>query len=136
MKEEEIRFPLLVDESRLTVRQGKPTCDGCVAHCCRYVAVEIESPRSKWQLDQIRWMLLHENVSVYVGTDRHWYVEFRTRCKALGPDNRCTIYEDRPDLCRHYKVETCPVWATGKTHVVRFDSEPAFAAYLALPPDQ
>ena len=114
----------------------KPTCDGCVAHCCRYVAVEIETPRSRWQIDQVRWLLLHENVAVYIGTDRRWYVEFRTRCRALGDDHRCTIYEDRPDLCRAYEVKTCPRWAAGQSHLVRFESDRAYADYLALPPSE
>ena len=134
------RASISVDEgppARIPLRQARRyPCDGCIAHCCRYVAVEIERPRSHWQFDQIRWMLLHENVSVYVGSDRHWYVEFRTRCRALGDDYRCQIYEDRPDLCREYKVETCPRWTAGESHIVRFDSEPAFAAYLALPPGE
>jgi Fe-S-cluster containining protein len=111
----------------------KPTCDGCVAHCCRYVSVEIETPRAQWQRDQVRWLLLHENVSVYVGTDRHWYVEFRTKCKALGDDHRCGIYEQRPDLCRGYETRTCPRWAEGLGHLVRFDAEREYAEYLALP---
>jgi uncharacterized protein len=111
-----------------------PTCEGCIAHCCRYVAVEIERPRAHWQLDQIRWLLLHENVSVYLGTDRKWYVEFRTKCRELGDDHRCNIYAERPDLCAAYEVKTCPRWATGAAHVVRFESAKAFADYLALPP--
>ncbi|HEV8480703.1 MAG TPA: YkgJ family cysteine cluster protein [Candidatus Eisenbacteria bacterium] len=120
----------------LPISLGKitPTCDGCIAHCCRYVAVEIERPRANWQLDQIRWLLLHENVSVYLGTDRKWYVEFRTKCRELGDDHRCNIYAARPDLCAAYEVKTCPRWATGAAHVVRFESDKAFAEYLALPP--
>jgi Fe-S-cluster containining protein len=114
----------------------KPTCDGCVAHCCRYVAVEIQTPRARWQVDQVHWLLLHENVAVYVGTDRHWYVEFRTRCRELGDDHRCRIYAQRPDLCRAYEVKTCPRWASGLGHLVRFDSAQAYADYLALPPSQ
>lgn len=114
----------------------KPTCDGCIAHCCRYVSVEIESPRAAWQRDQVRWLLLHENVAVFVGNDRHWYVEFRTKCKELGDDHRCGIYETRPDLCRAYEVNTCPRWASGLGHIARFESEREYAAYLALPPDQ
>lgn len=114
----------------------KPTCEGCVAHCCRYVAVEIETPRSRWQIDQVRWLLLHENVSVYVGTDRHWFVEFRTKCRELGDDHRCGIYEERPDLCRQYEVTTCPRWASGLGHVVRFESAREYEDYLALPPSK
>jgi len=118
----------------LSLAKITPTCDGCVAHCCRYVAVEIETPRSRWQFDQVRWLLLHENVAVYVGTDRRWYVEFRTKCRALGDDHRCTIYPERPDLCRAYEVKTCPRWASGKAYLVRFESDREYADYLALPP--
>jgi Fe-S-cluster containining protein len=114
----------------------KPTCDGCVAHCCRYVAVEIETPRAHWQKDQVRWLLLHENVAVYMGTDRHWYVEFRTKCRELQDDNRCGTYETRPDLCRAYEAKTCPRWAEGLGHVVRFESAREYADYLALPAAQ
>lgn len=124
--------------TRLRLRDAapKPTCDGCIAHCCRYVSVEIDKPRAHWQNDQIRWMLLHENVAVYVGNDRHWYVEFRTRCKELQEDNRCGVYDHRPDLCQSYDIETCPRWGTGAAHVVRFESAREFEDFLALPPDR
>ena len=90
---------------------GKPTCQGCVAHCCRYVAVEIDKPDTKWQYDQILWMLVHENVAVYIEADGEWYVEFKTKCSARGEANLCKIYEDRPRLCRDYSNETCGVWS-------------------------
>ena len=121
---------------RLRTAEDQPTCAGCVAHCCRYVAVEIDRPRAHWQNDQIRWMLLHENVSVYVGNDRHWYVEFRTRCRALQDDNRCGVYDHRPDLCQAYEIKQCPRWGTGPAHVVRFDSVREFEDFLALPPSR
>ena len=113
-----------------------PTCDGCVAHCCRYVAVEIERPRVRRQYDQIRWMLLHQNVAVFVGSDRRWYVEFRTRCRELQGDGRCASYHDRPDLCRNYEVDACPVWGDGAPHVVRFESAQSFSDYVALSPGE
>ena len=84
----------------------------------------------------MRWLLLHENIAVYMGTDRHWYVEFRTKCKELGEDHRCGIYEQRPDLCRAYEVTTCPRWASGLGHIVRFDTDRQYAEYLALPREE
>lgn len=109
---------------------GKPTCTGCVAHCCRYVSVEIDTPDTKWQYDQILWMLLHENVSVYVEHDGLYYVEFRTRCGELDEANLCNHYETRPRLCREYSNETCPVWNEGSPHRVRWDDAESYAAYL------
>lgn len=109
---------------------GKPTCQGCVAHCCRYIAVEIDKPDTKWQYDQILWMLVHENVAVYVETDGEWFVEFKTKCGALGEANLCTIYEDRPRLCRDYSNETCPVWGEGTPYRARWEDAPSFAAWL------
>jgi Fe-S-cluster containining protein len=140
MQDEKSTFATAVIDApaspRLKLRSSAPvqTCEGCPAHCCRYVAVEIDKPRAHWQNDQIRWMLLHENVAVYVGNDRHWYVEFRTRCRALQDDGRCGTYETRPDLCRDYEISTCPRWATGSPHLVRFESARAFEDFLALPP--
>lgn len=32
------------------------------------------------------------------------YETWALTCPKLGPDGRCTIYEDRPDLCRRYEA--------------------------------
>lgn len=109
---------------------GKPTCEGCVAHCCRYVCVEIDRPRAKWQYDQIHWMLLHEGVSVFVSPEGLWYTEFQARCSQLTADNRCARYDRRPNLCRSYETDACPVWHAGEAHRIRFDDAASFAAYL------
>ena len=108
---------------------GKPTCQGCVAHCCRYISVEIDTPNTKWQYDQILWMLLHENVSIYV-EEGEWFVEFQSRCRALNESNLCSIYPDRPKVCRDYSNETCSVWSESDPKDLRFDSAQAFAEYL------
>ncbi|MBI5838122.1 MAG: YkgJ family cysteine cluster protein [Candidatus Eisenbacteria bacterium] len=108
----------------------RPTCDGCVAHCCRYVSVEIDRPEAKWQHDQIRWMLVHENISVYVNPDGDWFVEFKTRCGELGEDNLCRSYERRPDLCRRYEPDACPVWSTEPAHRHEFHTADEYTAWL------
>jgi Fe-S-cluster containining protein len=109
---------------------GAPTCEGCPAHCCRYISVEIDRPDTKWQYDQIRWMLVHQNISVYVDHDGDWFVEFKTRCRELGEDNLCRSYERRPDLCRKYEAEECPVWNPGSPHKHEFKTEAEFTAWL------
>jgi Fe-S-cluster containining protein len=125
-----LRLNPTLDPATWRAAGGKPTCTGCVAHCCRYVSVEIDTPDTKWQYDQILWMLIHENVSVYVEHDGLYYVEFRTRCSALDEANLCKIYENRPRLCREYSNETCPVWNEGSPHRVRWEDPESYAAYL------
>lgn len=118
------------DPKRWLAAGGKPTCQGCVAHCCRYITVEIDKPEAKWQYDQIYWMLLHQDVSVYQELSGEWFVEFTTRCSALNERNLCSIYEDRPQLCRDYSNESCQVWNNDPLYKVHFADAESFARYL------
>lgn len=79
-------------------------CDHCDARCCRYIATEIDRPRSKRDYDHIRWFLLHRNVAVYVDRSGQWFVEFRTPCRELQADHRCRSYARRPDICRKHNT--------------------------------
>ena len=76
------------------------TCTACEAACCRYVATQIDEPDTKNDYDNIRWYLLHRDVSVFVDHDDDWYIEFTTPCEALDDQHLCTIYGQRPRLCR------------------------------------
>ncbi len=80
-----------------------PNCD---AKCCRYVAIVIDTPRSKHDFENIRWFVSHENVLVYKDKDGDWLVEFTTPCKHLD-GCMCSIYEKRPQICRDYDPESC-----------------------------
>lgn len=95
-------------------------CRECDGKCCKYVAVEIDGPFSKDDVDAIKWYVSHENVTVYLDNDDEWMVEFMTRCKYLGEDNRCTNYENRSDICRDYKHDECEMFGEGSTHKVIF----------------
>ncbi|MGD2109966.1 MAG: YkgJ family cysteine cluster protein [Phycisphaerae bacterium] len=85
---------------------GSILCEHCAAACCRYLALPIDKPTTKRDFDDIRWYLMHEGVSVFV-EDGDWYVQYQTRCKNLGSDNRCTIYETRPEICAEYEPNGC-----------------------------
>jgi hypothetical protein len=108
----------------------KPTCDGCVAHCCRYISIEIDRPDTKWQYDQIRWMLLHGGISVGVNAENEWYVEIQARCEELDERNMCRSYLTRPQLCEDYSNEECPVWSPGSAYEFEFKTEAEFTAWL------
>ena len=83
------------------------TCRECGAKCCRYFCFEIDEPDDYEEFEDIRWYLLHEGVSVHIEDNDDWYMTIANRCKALASDNRCTIYDDRPKICRAYSHETC-----------------------------
>ena len=39
--------------------------------------------------------------------DESWYLCVHTVCKHLEHDNRCGIYETRPQICRDYTTDAC-----------------------------
>jgi Fe-S-cluster containining protein len=81
-------------------------CDFCTAKCCRYFALQIDKPRKREDFDYIRWYLLHDYATVFID-DGAWYLLVHSDCKHLQPDNRCGIYETRPQICRDYSTQNC-----------------------------
>lgn len=66
----------------------------------------MDKPTTKRDYDDIRWYLMHEGVSVFV-EEGDWFVQYQTRCRNLGADNLCGIYETRPEICREYEPGAC-----------------------------
>lgn len=96
----------LIPFRREDLKPGEVLCDHCTAKCCKYFAMPMERPANRKDYDFIRWFLLHEQASAFV-EDRTWYLLVHTRCKHLQPDNRCGIYETRPQICREYTTADC-----------------------------
>ena len=92
--------------SRADVPPGDSLCDHCTAKCCRYFALPIEEPYDYADFEYLRWYLLHGRASVFVEEDT-WYLLVHTVCKHLQNDNRCGIYETRPQICRDYSTDEC-----------------------------
>lgn len=87
--------------------RNKELCHQC-DECCRYVAVEIDRPKTKTDYDHLIWQLLHDNVNVYVDWENDWYVEFITPCSALDKKTKlCRIYNNRPKICRDFHQNDC-----------------------------
>jgi len=82
------------------------TCQECGGKCCRYFCFQIDEPQSYEELDDVRWYLCHEGVSVHID-EGQWYIAIQNRCKMLTEHNRCRIYEDRPLVCRGYSPDNC-----------------------------
>jgi len=87
--------------------KNSKTCDGCEGNCCKYVAIEIDTPKSRKDFEDIKWYVIHKNIQVYVEEDGTWNIEFLTPCEYLDGNNQCEIYETRPKICREYDYEEC-----------------------------
>ena len=100
-----IRLPVAPDPDAIPVH---PNCARCPAMCCNYVSTEIDVPTTKREVDIIRWYLMHAGVRVYC-EDRtgSWFVQFMARCRFLGENNLCGIYETRPQICRDLQANEC-----------------------------
>jgi uncharacterized protein len=91
---------------REDVRAGESLCDHCVAKCCRYFALPLDTPKRRKDFDTLRWFLLHEHTSIFV-EKKTWYLQVHTSCRQLQDDNRCGIYETRPRICREHSTADC-----------------------------
>ncbi len=81
-------------------------CNHCRAKCCRYFAFPIDKP-SDWQdFDYLRWYLMHERASVFI-EEGCWYLLVHNPCQHLREDQRCDIYDTRPQICRDYTTQDC-----------------------------
>jgi Fe-S-cluster containining protein len=86
---------------------GKKSCDKCKGMCCKYVAMEIDTPKTKKDFENIKWFVCHKNVNVFVDKENKWNIEFLTPCEFLGKNNLCLAYKRRPKICRDYSQEEC-----------------------------
>ena len=70
-------------------------CAICRGACCETIVIPLSA-----DADTNRWVLLH-GIS-QGGILSSVKVSLNCRCTALTVEGACSIYEDRPDLCRIY----------------------------------
>lgn len=108
-------------------------CFDC-AKCCTYVAVEIDTPTTSKEYDQIVWYLYHQGVEVFVDWDDAWHVLFRTRCEQLTSAGLCGVYAGRPAICKDFDWRECEqrfTPADGPPDKHAWTTADAFLAWLA-----
>src|SRR5205085_1343670 len=81
-------------------------CTYCTAKCCRYFALPLEKPTELKDFEYMRWFLLHHGATMFT-EEGTWYLLQHSECRHLQPDNRCGIYDTRPQICREYTTEDC-----------------------------
>jgi Fe-S-cluster containining protein len=106
MQEALMPLPRILKPKRDELKPGECLCDHCTAKCCRYFALPIDEPTTRKDYDYMRWFLLHDRASIFTD-DETWYLLVHTECRHLQADNRCAIYETRPQICREYTTNDC-----------------------------
>ncbi len=91
---------------KLTAKETEKTCLECSAICCKDLAVMITRPRSKEDIEELKWQLHFDTVKVFIRNHR-WHVLTRGRCIYLNRRNLCDIYERRSDKCREHAPPDC-----------------------------
>ncbi len=92
--------------NREELKPDEVLCDYCSAKCCHYFALPIETPTSPKEFEYLRWYIMHGKATVFTEDD-DWYLLVHNACDHLQSDNRCGIYETRPQICRDYSTKDC-----------------------------
>lgn len=95
-----------VTVKREDLKSGEVLCEYCTAKCCHYFALPIETPTVLKDYEYVRWYMLHGETTIFCEDD-DWYLMVYNTCDHLRPDNRCGIYETRPQICRDYSTKDC-----------------------------
>lgn len=97
-------------------------CDVCISpgHCCRSLALSGGDHRGHFNdvMPQGKAVLLAIDFKMpFRPTHQDENGVWRWTCPALAPDGRCSIYDDRPHLCRDFSPGSDPLCV----HYVPFD---------------
>ena len=106
-------------------------CKKCSAMCCKYIALEIDTPESRDEYENIRWYLAHHGVSVFV-EKKKWYVSFAGECRHIDKNNMCSIYEKRPKICRKYTTEGCDRTSNEYDYQYHFTDDKQMEEYMKV----
>lgn len=100
---EDAKLDALVRQTTDSVWQ-QIDCTTC-AHCCRTLQIEVDATdieRLAARLQMTVDTFTQRYVVVAEDIDGRWQHFAAKPCPFLGQDNRGTVYEDRPQVCRGY----------------------------------
>jgi Fe-S-cluster containining protein len=104
-------------------------CKNC-GTCCNHIALEIDDPEDKEDIENLKWYLCHEDVWVFIDDDG-WNLQFNTPCKYRDEDeSKCTNYEKRPDICKEYSSVDCECNGLGQSFNELFTSVQELEDYI------
>ena len=103
------------------------SCEKCTAICCHNLAMDITRPRTKHDKELLRWYLFYNTVNIYI-KDHRWHLLMEARCIYLTKKSRCSIYPQRPQVCRDHSINECE--RTGEWYDVLIKTPEEFDAYF------
>lgn len=110
----------------------KALCHKCIGLCCRYVALPIDTPKTRGDFDDIRWYLTHKGVTIFV-EKKSWYVSVDNTCRHLSAkDYRCKIYDKRPRICKGYKHVDCELTKGEYDYDLYFTNDRQMEEYMKV----
>jgi Fe-S-cluster containining protein len=117
-----------------TNASGRPVidkCKRCNGACCRYITVQMPTPGSMEEFDGLLWQMYHRDIKLFKDVDG-WHLLIYTPCLNLAKNGRCTIYDDRPNVCRRHTSEHCEYdESITDSAALYFDDAAALDAYCA-----
>jgi Fe-S-cluster containining protein len=102
-------------------------CLECESLCCKDLAVMITRPRSRAEIDELKWQLHFDTVRVFIRNHR-WHLLTKGRCIYLSPENLCTIYDCRSEICREHQPPNCERY--GEYYDVMIETPEELEAHL------
>ncbi len=112
------------------LKKESNVCLDCEATCCRDLAVMITRPRTRDEIDALKWQLHFDTVRVFI-RNRRWHVLTKGKCIFLSPENLCTNYEERSEICRDHQPPDCERY--GEFYEVLIETPEELETHLARP---
>ena len=81
-------------------------CIKCPAPCCKDLVIPTNKPRTKDEIEELKWHLHFDTVRIAIRSYR-WYLTIKGRCIYLGKNNLCRNYENRPKKCKDHMPPDC-----------------------------
>lgn len=104
-------------------------CLAC-GQCCTYVGIYVPTPSSVSYASDLLWMTYHR---VNLATDEkgeEWWVYVPIPCGNLREDLKCSVYFERPLVCRDHSPKACEVNPLPTTVCIQMDDPVAYLRVL------
>ncbi len=88
-------------------RKKKPVCIKCEAPCCRNLAMPTTRPRTRYEIDLMKWYLHFDVMKVFI-RHRQWFLLVDgCNCMYLDDDSMCMKYDERMDVFHDHNPPEC-----------------------------
>lgn len=87
-----------------------PLCLKCEGRCCRDLAMPATRPRTRYEIDLMKWYLHFETVNIFIRNHRWFILIDGSKCMHLDDEGLCSDYEERMTVCREHNPPECEMF--------------------------